>query len=651
MHPYSDDLYRAVGLLFAAQANRTIHPLKPKTMANTSKQPAFVHIQQQPEVIAGIDLGTTNSLVAIIHPSFGQPVALREYNNSALVPSVLYFTEEESVVVGNKAKAALITHPRQTVYSAKRLMGRSYNDVKEQEAFFSYRLVNDETDSLLKVQVADKDYTPVELSAYLLSALKRRAEYILQTSINKAVITVPASFNDAQRQATRDAGKLAGLDVLRIINEPTAAALAYGMGLQRNEEKTVAVYDLGGGIFDLSILKIANGVFEVLATSGDTTLGGDDMDQAIVEHWAWLHEIEPEALGSNKGLGQALRLKAAEAKQQLSGADYFHTRMDNYELQLTQAQLEELVQPLIAKTIDCCRKALTDAQLTVKDINAVLMVGGATRMPLVKEAVSGFFEQPVNDSLHPDEVVALGAAIQADMLAGNRHAMQLQDVTPLSLGIETMGGLMDVLIPRNTKIPASAFRNYTTQQDGQTSMKVAIYQGERDQVKDNRKLAEFELTGIPEMNAGLAQIQLSFSLNEDGILLVKARELRSGVEQSIQVQPQYGLTGQEVNTMLQSSIRHAQEDLQTRNVLEIQTTAQQLLDVTAAFLDKNTELLSGEEIQNTRQAMNDLQDVIATNDKAVIEEKIAALNELSKPYAERLTDKAARADLKQHIEE
>jgi len=620
-------------------------------MANTSKQPAFVHIQQQPEVIAGIDLGTTNSLVAIIHPSFGQPVALREYNNSALVPSVLYFTEAESVVVGNKAKAALITHPRQTVYSAKRLMGRSYSDVREQEAFFSYGLVNDETDSLLKVQVAGKHYTPVELSAYLLSALKRRAEYILQTPINKAVITVPASFNDAQRQATRDAGKLAGLDVLRIINEPTAAALAYGMGLQHNEEKTVAVYDLGGGIFDLSILKIANGVFEVLATSGDTTLGGDDMDQAIVEHWAWLHEIEPEALGSNKGLAQALRLKAAEAKQQLSTDDYFHTRMDNYELQLTQAQLEELVQPLIAKTIDCCRKALADAQLTVKDINAVLMVGGATRMPLVKEAVSRFFEQPVNDSLHPDEVVALGAAIQADMLAGNRQAMQLQDVTPLSLGIETMGGLMDVLIPRNTKIPASAFRNYTTQQDGQTSMKVAIYQGERDQVKDNRKLAEFELTGIPEMNAGLAQIQLSFSLNDDGILLVKARELRSGVEQSIQVQPQYGLTGQEVDAMLQSSIRYAQEDLQTRDMLEIQTAAQQLLDVTAAFLDKNPELLSAEEMQNTRQAMNDLQDVIATNDKAVIEEKIAALNELSKPYAERLTDKAAREGLKQHVEE
>lgn len=614
-------------------------------MAQTSKQ-------QQPEVIVGIDLGTTNSLVAIVHPAFRQPVTLREYNNSALVPSVLYFTEEEIVITGNKAKAALVSHPQQTVYSIKRLMGRSYSDVQEQAAFLSYRLMEDDnTSNLLKVKAGDKQFTPVELSAYLLSALKKRAEYILQMPVSKAVITVPAGFNDVQRQATRDAGKLAGLDVLRIINEPTAAALAYGIGLRANEEKTVAVYDLGGGAFDISILKISNGVYKVLATSGDTALGGDDMDQAIVAHWAYLHEIEPEALGSNRGLAQSLRLKAVEARQQLSEKEYFDTRMDNYELQLTRGQLEELLQPLVAKTIDNCRQAVTDAQLTVKDINAVLMVGGATRMPLVKKMVSGFFEQPADDSLHPDEVVALGAAIQADMLAGNRNALQLQEVTPLSLGVETMGGLMDVLIPRNTRIPASAVRTYTTQQDGQTSMKVAVYQGERELVKDNRRLAAFDLTGIPEMNAGVAQIQVAFSLDDDGILTVNATELRSGVAQSIQVQPQRGLQESEVKSMLQTSISHAQEDLQTRQTLEIQTAAQQLLDVTAAFLEKNTDLLSDEEAQTTRRAMNDLQDVIGTNDSTLIGDKAAVLNELSAPYAERLMDKAARENMQQHIEE
>lgn len=598
---------------------------------------------QQQEMIVGIDLGTTNSLVAVIHPELRQPVTLREYNSSSLVPSVVHFTDQNSIIVGDNARELLITHPRQTIYSAKRLMGKSYNDIREKAEFFSYRVFNDNTESLVKVQVGDRFYSPIELSAYILKELKARAEHILKAPVSKAVITVPAYFNDAQRQATRDAGKLAGLDVLRIVNEPTAASLAYGLGLRPEEEKTIAVYDLGGGTFDISILKISNGIFEVLATNGDTYLGGDDLDRAIVEHWAGLHEISPEALGSDKGLAQALRLKAEEAKKQLSATDYYDGRLHNYELQLTREQFDELIQPLIDKTMECCRRALADAGLKEKDIDTVIMVGGSTRVPLVKDTVSAFFGKEVNNSLNPDEVVAIGAAVQADILAGNNKDFLLLDVTPLSLGIETMGGLMDVLIPRNSKIPCSIGRNYTTQKDGQSGMKIAVYQGERDLVKDNRKLAEFNLTGIPGMPAGLPKVQISFLLNADGILVVKAKELRSGVEQSIEVKPQYGLTDEEVEKMLLESITHAREDIQTRGIVEAQTEAQQLLDVTAAFLEKNTDIISEKEQQCTRDAMTALQDIISSNDKDAIQQKITALNEVTRPFAERLMDKAVKA--------
>ena len=598
---------------------------------------------QQQEMILGIDLGTTNSLVAIIHPALRQPVTLREYNSSALVPSVVHFTEESSIIVGDNARELLITHPRQTIYSAKRLMGKSYNDIREKAEYFSYRIHDDNTESLVKVQVGNRFYSPIELSGYILKELKARAEHILKTPVTKAVITVPAYFNDAQRQATRDAGKLAGLDVLRIVNEPTAASLAYGLGLGPDEDKTIAVYDLGGGTFDISILKISKGIFEVLATNGDTYLGGDDLDRAIMEHWAWLHEISPEALGSNKGLAQALRLKAEEAKKQLSVTDYYDARLHNYELQLTREQFEELIRPLVEKTMESCRKALADANLTVKDIDTVIMVGGSTRVPLVKATVAGFFGKPVNDSLNPDEVVALGAAVQADILAGNNKDFLLLDVTPLSLGIETMGGLMDVLIPRNSKIPCSIGRNYTTQKDGQAGMKIAVYQGERDLVKDNRKLAEFNLTGIPAMPAGLPKVQISFLLNADGILVVKAKELRSGVEQSIEVKPQYGLTDEEVEKMLLASITYAKEDIQTRALVEAQTEAQQLLDVTVTFLEKNSEMITEEEQQRTREAMNALQDIIGASARDAIREKITHLNDVSRPFAERLADKALKA--------
>jgi len=599
---------------------------------------------QQPEMIVGIDLGTTNSLVAIIHPETKLPTALKEFDGSSIVPSVVHFDSFGNVEVGAAAKPYLETDPANTIFSAKRLMGKSYKDIQTHQDFFAYKVIDDNTDSLVKVQVGNQFYSPIELSGHILTALKNRAEHILKTPVTKAVITVPAYFNDTQRQATRDAGKLAGLDVLRIINEPTAASLAYGLGLDPAEEKTIAVYDLGGGTFDISILKISGGVFEVLSTNGDTYLGGDDLDRAIIEYW--MGQMKLDAVTDHKSLKQQLRLAAEKAKIALSNATSFEADFVGEKLILTKEIFEKLIEPIVERTMDCCAKAMKDAGLRVSDINTVLMVGGSTRVPYVKNTVSTYFNQAVNDSVNPDEVVALGAAVQADILAGNNQSMLLLDITPLSLGIETMGGLMDVLLPRNSKIPTQAGRQYTTQKDGQSGIQIAIYQGERDLVKDNRKLGEFTLSGIPSMPAGLPKVDVQFLINADGILQVRAKELRTGLTQSIEIKPQYGLTDEEVEQRLLDSITHAKEDIATRALVEARTEAEQILSVTEKFMSKNISLLSKEELMQTAEAMQALQLAITMEDKDLIQNKTEALNELTRPFAERVMDQAISGALK-----
>lgn len=592
-------------------------------------------------IIIGIDLGTTNSLVAHIHD--GRAVAIRDKEQgTTLLPSVLYFQSDEHYLVGQEAKAFLQSEPERCIFSVKRLLGKSYQDIRDYEGFLGYDILDDNSEeALVKVRVGKRFYNPIELSAKILAELKERIENYLNQKVSKAVISVPAYFNDIQRQATRDAGRLAGLDVLRIINEPTAASLAYGLGMDEDEEKTVAVYDLGGGTFDISILRIEGGVFEVLSTTGDTFLGGDDFDRLICQHW-----LAQAGKEENRAAIAELRPWAEEAKKALSKQELYEN--EQAKLKLSRQDFDKLIAGHIERSLSCCRRALADAKLEVQDIDELVLVGGSTRVPAVRKSVEGFFARSAKEGINPDEVVALGAAVQANILAGKQKGMLLLDVTPLSLGIETMGGLMDVIIPRNSKVPTRVGRQYTSSVDGQVRLKVSVFQGERDLVADNDKLGEFVLENIPPMPAGIPKIEIHFLLNADGILKVRAKELRSGTEQTVTVRSPYSLSEEDMGRMLLDSIRHAKEDMQQRALIEARTEAKGVLQASEKFLAQNKELFSEEALQGLRKLAQALETSCQSDDKDAIRQAMQELNDYAAPLAQEAMDKSISQAMQGH---
>ena len=598
---------------------------------------------EKPKIVVGIDLGTTNSLVAYV-PKGQEQSQIIPIRGNGIVPSIVHFDAHDVPAVGVYAKDKLLGQPERTIYSVKRLLGKNYGDIPLNTLDIGYRIIDDSSENMVKVQVGSRFYNPIELSAEILKELKQQAEVSLGVLVEQAVITVPAYFNESQRQATRDAGKLAGLDVLRIINEPTAASLAYG--IQEQSQGHVLVYDLGGGTFDVSVLQIEDGVFEVLSTHGDTYLGGDDIDRRIAEYW---REQTSQEINEKTPFAE-LRIWAEKAKIELSNnknAVFEYVFESGMKVYLDYAVLVKIANPILEKTWNSVKKALKDAQLTPADIQEVVLVGGSTRFPEIQEQLTQWFaESRINNQINPDEVVALGAAIEADVLAGNRSDVLLLDVTPLSLGIETAGGLMDVLIPRNSKIPVRVGREYTTSVDGQVNLKVSVFQGERELVAENRQLGSFILEGIPSMPAGMPKIEIQFALNADGMLQVQAKELRSGVVQKVEIQPSYGLTDAQVEEMLLSGLTNAKTDVEERLLRESQNEARQIIYTTERFIEKNANLLSNEEKAGTEQRIETVRGLIDNGDRHVLQTAIENLNDFSRPFAERLMDIAVSKALK-----
>jgi molecular chaperone DnaK len=605
------------------------------------------------DYIVGIDLGTTNSLVAYMQGD--TPVVIPGEDGLNLVPSVVALDEKNQIVVGNAARKYLIETPDRAVYSIKRLMGRGVEDIQEELKLFPFQLADDlQSGEVLRIKIAGRTYTPPEISALVLRQLKRNAERFFGAPVTQAVVTVPAYFNDAQRQATKDAGRIAGLNVLRLVNEPTAASLAYGLDKKKNG--IVAVYDLGGGTFDVSILKLNDGIFEVIATNGDTHLGGDDIDNLLIA--IALDDIRGD-LGldvSRNGEAVArIRKAVIEAKIALSSQATALLDVDlpggkKYQREIPLAAFEQMVQPIIDRTVGPCKQALKDASLKPEQIDEVVLVGGSTRIPKVRRLVEDLFQRAPHTDLNPDEVVALGAAVQAHILGGGSEItedMLLLDVTPLSLGIEVAGGVTDKIILRNSTVPASATQHYTTQVDGQTNVAIHVLQGERELARDCRSLARFDLKGIPPMTAGMPRIEVKFLIDANGILRVSAREQRSGQEAEIDVQPSYGLTDEQVESMLLESYDYAEEDFRQRQVIEARREADTILAALAKAKNNSAwRELTTEERRKAEALANSLAGLKDGDDYHAIRDAIDTLNQATMRLAELMMDTAVSTALK-----
>ena len=609
--------------------------------------------------VVGIDLGTTNSLVAIVQD--GAPIVLRDRAGDGLLPSVVSVSADGTVYVGREAQRRLTTEAHRTVYSVKRFMGKGLDDVRDEARQFPFRIGGDPS-GVVRIGLGEHEFTPPEISAFILRELKRRAEEFfaargdIDPDVDRAVITVPAYFNDAQRTATRDAGRIAGLEVLRIINEPTAASLAYG--LDTRHTGIIAVYDLGGGTFDISILRVEDGVFQVLSTNGDTHLGGDDIDLLLTERV--LAEMGGAPTPED---AQAVRKAVIQAKWDLSEREETDLVVPQsgpsgatpdgpaYRKGITRADFETLILPIVDRTLGPCRRALADAELSPAQIDEVVLVGGSTRIPLVRRLVAELFGTTPHSEVNPDEVVALGAAVQADILVTGNREMLLLDVTPLSLGIETMGGVTSKIILRNSTIPATGSEMFTTFADKQTAVDIHVLQGERELVDDNRSLARFKLRGIPPMPAGMARVQVQFQIDANGILSVTARELRTDIEQTIEVKPSYGLTDEEVERMLLESFEHAEADFAARLLIDARNEAETVIQATEKTLrtpelaDLAAAELAPGECDRIASALEALKAVLNGPDRDAIQQNTHSLNDATKHLAEVVMNRSVQAAL------